>query len=376
MYNHEESIASACCTFMNCLQNWWVCRIILPVFPFTERWHWLIPILIVLIFSLGAGVVGTCYAVVEHPTAKPQYNKQCQLYYILSLDSVQCGAANSHEYAEIQIEGVLRSGDTLQGTVMAWVIPEVDLELSAWQYPPASHNISTSSPMHILLSQLEDIYLWMNSTVYGNCCIVNHGSTETNALLNIFTDNDDVQNFEKGIIPKSDVLYENITIPPHVSRCFSRWGPETPLKVNVSSYYHIGISVPANTTLYSNVTVTQLLVNTSGYGPPNYIGSDNSTCFTLSSGENIAICEAPPSLQTPSSGVGAESLHVQTCNEPKQAQAENPAMYFVIVGILFALCVFTLVVFFCLLCFFISQKSKKAQPNDIPNYGSTDNLIQ
>lgn len=302
-------------------------------FLLTEhRIYCLIIILLSVLFSLGALAGGISYAIIEHPTARPQSSEQCDLYYILSLDSVQCGEANSRDYSKIQIKGALQSGDTLQGTVKTWVIPEGDLKLFTCNYAPSSYNETTSSSKRILLPQLQNIYMWMNSIVYGNCCLVNHGSTEATVSLDIFNNNSDIQSFlEKGIMPKSDVLSESIKIPPHGSQCFSRWGPESPLKVNVSSYYYIGVSVPANIALYSNVTITQRLVNTSGYGPPHYVGSDNFTVFTLSSrsGNNTAICEAPLSLQAPSSGVGAESLHVQTCIEPKQAQAEKPTIKYI-----------------------------------------------
>ena len=254
-----------------------------------------------------------------------QSNRDCNAEYILTNDSVQCGTVNSLRYERMDIGGVLKSGDTLQGVLQAWLVRNDNLKLYTQSIQPYIYGGYLPDHEHILLSGLTT-YTWKSSIIYGYCCIYNNGTTAKTAYLYIFLNDDDVVNFMNGEGAKNEILSDQITIPANEQRCFNKWGNSSPLTVTRSSYHFIGVDIPANTTYSSNITLLQAYVETSDYGTPHYFSYDNFTHFPvpggfLSRNEYIAICRAPLSIYktkqvSPASQIGAESAHILSCKEP------------------------------------------------------------
>lgn len=267
-----------------------------------------------------------------------QHQPQARTDYTLTLDTVQCGAANSFFYGGIRVEGTLKTGDTLQGVIQAWRVNEEHLKL----YPEPQQPVIDDGfiPQHerLILNGWQ-IYTWKGSIISGYCCITNNATTEQTASLYMFTNDQDFINFHNGERPRNTILSDTITIPPKSLRCFSEWGPKAPFRVSRNSYHFIGVDAPANSNFTSNITVLQMNVNTSDYGTPQYFRYDNSTHFSLpghifSHNEYIVICKAPlyestvleaivtresqlePLVRMMKPDVGAESAHIVSTNEP------------------------------------------------------------
>lgn len=260
----------------------------------------------------------------------------CETDYILSFDTIQCGKVNSLKYEITNISGTVKTGDTIQGVLQAWLVKESHLKVYAQKSPTVTDGATISDRTRIYLNGW-NIYTWKNSTISGYCCIYNNGTTAQTAYMDIFVKDKDLLNFLSGEGSKNAILSDNITIPPKRQVCFQKWGTSSPLIVNISSYHFIGVDVPANTTFTSSVTVEQVYVNGSDYGTPHYFKCDNFTSFKVPHNrhfwegtEYVLVCKAPldesqVKLQgdkdskeniTLASRVGAESLHIQSCNEP------------------------------------------------------------
>lgn len=285
-----------------------------------------------------------------------QGNRDCTPEYILTNDSVQCGTVNSLQYERMDIGGVLKSGDTLQGVLQAWLVRNDNLKLYTQSIEPYIYGGYLPNHENIVLAGLQ-MYTWKNSTIYGYCCIYNNGTTEKTAYLYIFVNNDDVVNFMNGEGAKNSILSDKITIPPNGQRCFSKWGASSPWTVTRSSYHFIGVDIPANTTYSSNITLMQAYVKTSDYGIPHYFGYDNFTHFAVPGGfwsrkEYIAICRAPLSVYkinqfSLASRVGAESAHILSCNEPYHWMKPT-FLSLLVIGIFLIIISVALLVFTCI----------------------------
>ena len=258
--------------------------------------------------------------------------------YTLTLDTVQCGAANSLFYGGIRVEGTLKAGDTLQGVIQAWRVNEKHLKLYPEPQPPVIDGGFISQHERLILNGWQ-IYTWKHSIISGFCCIENNATSEQTASLYLFTSDQDITNFNQGERARNAILSDTITIPPKSLRCFSKWGPKAPFIVSRNSYHFFGIDAPGNSNFTSNITVTQMKVNTSDYGTPQYFRFDNSTHFPLpghvfSRNKYIIICKAPlyesavvantmtrepqfvSLLDTIKPRLGAESAHIVSTNEP------------------------------------------------------------
>jgi hypothetical protein len=254
-------------------------------------------------------------------------NEECKTEYIQSLDSVQCGEASSLQFSEIEITGKNNEGDTLQGVLQAWLVNKKHLKFYFEYQKPVidSGNFTDREPLPLNGGQ---IYTWINSTIYGYCCIRNHGATEQTASLYMFTSDEDIINFIGNGGARNAILSDSIQIPPDgKEQCFRKWGPHAPFHVKRNSYHFIGVDFPANSSFSSNVTVWKMDVNTTGFKTPHFFKHDNSTQFPISFSldEYIVVCKAPlyKNATTPLKLVpnrveklGATSLHIGSCNKP------------------------------------------------------------
>ena len=280
---------------------------------------------------------------------------------------MECGRANSHNAEEITVRGVKKFGDT-DGVMKVWLKCETDIDfVSQLQHPVSDGGYAYKHTQQLL--QGWQRYTWEHSTISGYCEIINNGPIEQHAILYVFVTNEDAQNFNKRGVSRNAILTDNITIAPNESQFFRKWGPQAPLHVRQSSYHYFGIDISADMNFTSNITVTQMSVNTSNYGPPIYVSSSNSTYFPLSPSAQpdndivyVAICELLPSSLQGSNGRrrgtltlspgsmaitrknctyteeelvdGAEqashSLHICSCNVPKLLYLRTPMYVFIV----------------------------------------------
>ena len=262
-----------------------------------------------------AAVIGPVYVTETHGTV-------CTTQYVLSFDSVQCGQVKSRYYDVMKIEGSMGAGDTLEGTLRAWLVREKDLILYSRSRPAVPDGSYISEHTYVLLNGWQ-IYTWKDSIISGYCCISNNGSVEKTAHFYIFSNDEDLQSFTSGEGARNAILSDTITIPPNRQKCFERWGAKHPFTVKVSSYYFMGVDIPADMTYSSNIAGLLTYVNTSDYSDPHYFRFSNATRFHLHDqflhqNDYVAICEAPLDKQTNKneSALGASSLHIRSCNEP------------------------------------------------------------
>ena len=267
----------------------------------------------------------------------------CEVEPILTNNTIHCGTANSRKYGTMNVSGTFKSGDGYQGVLEAWLVEEGHLKFYTRKTPTYTDGTYTSDHIRTYLSGWKT-YTWKNSIIYGYCCIYNNGTFTQTANLYIFVNDDDFLDFLSGDKPKNAILSDNITIPPKLQVCFKKWGASSPLIVNRSSYHFIGIDVPANTTYSSNITVEQVYVNGSDYGTPHYFKYGNSTSITIPHNwqfwegtDYVLVCKAPPedgrinllsskifteieeeNVTLTLESLGAESVHIQSCNEPHQ----------------------------------------------------------
>ena len=262
-----------------------------------------------------AAVIGPLYVTETHGTV-------CATEYILSLDSVQCGQLKSRYYDVMKIEGSMGAGDTLEGTLRAWLVREKDLILHSCSRPAVTDGSYISEHTYVLLNGWQ-IYTWKDSIISGYCCISNNGSIDKTAHFYIFSNDEDLQSFRSGEGARNAILSDMITIPPNRQKCFEQWGAKHPFTVKVSSYYFMGVDIPAEMTYSSNIAGLLTYVNTSDYSDPHYFRFSNATRFHLHDqflhqNDYVAICEAPSDKLTNKneSALGASSLHIRSCNEP------------------------------------------------------------
>ena len=215
----------------------------------------------------------------------------------------------------MKIEGWKKDGDELREPLKVWLIPERNRMLYCCKEQSASDGSYLSNQTIVLLNGWQ-IYTWKDSIISGCCCISNNGSVEKTANMYIFRNYTDYKTFKNGEGARNTILSDTITIPPNGTKCFERWGPKHPFTVKVSSYYFMGVDIPAEMTYSSNITVSQTYVNTSDYSDPHYFRFSNSTHFSLHNtflhrNEYIAICKAQKNSES-----GSASLHILSCNEP------------------------------------------------------------
>ena len=268
----------------------------------------------------------------------------CSTYYVLTADSVKCGAANSLQYGTIRVGGDQQQGDTLLGVMQAWAAKETDLVFHEKLLPPVIFKANISEHQRILLQGWQT-YTWTGSIIYGYCCIINNGISDLTAKLYIFITDTDAVNFVNGQGTENAVLYNRIQIPPGKQQCFRSWGAGNPFKVSQSSYHFFGVDVPGNVTYSSNITVLQKYVDGNDYGSPHFFQYNNATYFSIEGGffshdKYVTICKAPlyyyqtsiPKSLSPSpmsanydslrsveslaSKVGSESIHLNSCKNP------------------------------------------------------------
>ena len=239
---------------------------------------------------------------------------------------------NSFRFKGLRISGERKKGDVPAGIVKTWLIPRQKLKLYFKINPSVLLSKYEQNRTQVLLNRYTYTYTWINSTISGYGCLVNNGTTEVNTTMYIFTNETDISDFVRGKGVKNVVLNESIALPPDRQvHCFTEWSQTSPLTVNTSAYYYIGVDVPPHSTYYSNVTITQSYVNTSDYGAPRYVAVNNSTYYDLATlsefdEDYFAVCEGPSNNEQQTPGLDAESLHIQTCNIPKPALVHYTAI--------------------------------------------------
>ena len=308
---------------------------------------------------------------------KLQRNRQCVTEYILSDNTVECGKADSLRYEKMKIAGSKEDGDSRLGLVEAYSVEERDLESRFYTelHKPAMDGGNVPFPFrHLLLGW--KIYTWFNSKIYGYCCITNNNDTRQTATINMFTDDHDAINFMNGGPANNAILSETIDIPPGREVCFEKWGTNVPFTVTQNAYHYIVVDLPAQTNFTSKVTVLQRTVNTTGLKSPHYFRYDNATELNLkwpisTHREYVAVCksltdehallepnetdeqslvvghENETDVQSLASTVGAESLHIKSCNVPYHWMKVSFGVTLG-VGIVGVLVFSGLFVFFCL----------------------------
>lgn len=285
----------------------------------------------------------------------------CITYYTITSNSEQCGLVNSHDYQGVCFNGEKKNGDATSGTVKIWVVPQQQLHLHFKHTDPIIHN-------HVYVSQRKPVfindnysytYTWLNSTIFGFCCVSNNGTSETNTSMYIFDNETDVFDFVNGKGAKNAVINETMIMEPDgMMNCFTKWGSDAPLRVNESAYYYIAVDLPAHSTYNSNVTIIQAFVDTSEYGTPRYVTTSNSTNYDISSEyvNYVGICEGPYTekydILQPLPAPDAESLHIQTCYVPKPTllpQTTPIAIVSTLSAIAILLCIATCIILYCCL---------------------------
>ena len=187
------------------------------------RWILLLPLLII---SLALAVSYAPYEIFL------KEDGGSGTYYILPLNDVFCGEANSMHFSGIKIEGFLDTGDGLQGTIKSWLLREDDLKLYYYLNSPIWTNGSVTEVNNgpVLFNGYQ-IYTWKTSEISGYCCVTNHNDTDIDALLYIFQNDED---FQTGVA-KNAILSDTITVQPNTSECFHKWGKAAPFYVEKSN---------------------------------------------------------------------------------------------------------------------------------------------
>ena len=242
-------------------------------------------------------------------------NAQCQTNYILTNGSIECEAANSLYYDTITVNRSTQTSDIILGTMQAWLVRKQKLKFYLEPQQPVISSGRATDREQVLLNGWQ-IYMWKGSIIHGYCCITNNGTTEQTTSLYMFTRHEDIVNYLLGKGARNAFLSDDITVPPGKERCFRKWGSNAPFTVYHNSYHFIGVDVPANSSLSSNITVLQMTINPNDYGEPQNFTFDIRTTFTLSeplfsSTDYIVICQAPSSL----TAVYLDIEHVPTDNE-------------------------------------------------------------
>ena len=311
--------------------------------------------------------------------------------YILTDDSIECGRADSTKYHKITISGSREDGDSLLGLMEAFSITETDLESRFYtkQHKPIMDGGNvTFNLRHLLLGW--QVFMWTGSKIYGYCCITNNNDTRQTATMNIFTDDHDAINFMNGGAANNAVASETIHIPPGRDVCFEEWGKYTPFVVRRNSYYLIVVDFPAQTSFASNITISQKTVNLTGLQSPHFFRYNNATDIILpmwplfSHEEYIVICKAPkyvyrvygPSeieqqslalaannenssdIELLALMVGAESLHLESCNIP-YPWTKIVFLVLLVLGIIFFL--FSVVT--CVICIHVCRRCRDRLTN-------------
>ena len=248
-------------------------------------------------------------------------SEDCQVNYILSNDTVQCGYGNSLHYDGADIKGCPVKGEVLINTLTVWQIRDDELILYSQTLPPVNFNGETADSTTLVLLGWQH-YMWRDSVIAGFCCITNDNEEEKSALLHMLRDNDDAYSFTRGDSARNKILSEKIYVPPKNTSCFQTWGIGSPFTVTHSSYHYIGVDLPANMSYTANITVTQTYVNISDYpnSKPKLLGRDNHTHFTypyswINRIDYLYICKAPPVYPEHMSEPDSVSLHTCTCNK-------------------------------------------------------------
>lgn len=246
-------------------------------------------------------------------------SEECQVNYILSNDTTQCGYGNSLQYRDADIKGCPLNGDELTATLNVWQIRYNELILYSQALPPVNSNGQTAYHSTFLLME-QQLYMWKDSVIAGFCCIANNNEEDKTASLHVFHIVEDVYRFELGDSVTNAVFSERIHLQPKKTSCFQKWGTNSPFTVTHSSYYFIGIDLPENMNYTANITVMQTYVNVSDYpnSKPKHFRRDNHTSFSypdkwFHQTDYLYICEAP-SVYLEESEPDSVSLHVCTCN--------------------------------------------------------------
>ena len=263
---------------------------------------------------------------------------QCQTNYILMNGSIECEAANSLHYGTITVNRSTQTSDIILGTMQAWLVRKQELKFYLEPQQPVISSGRATDREQVLLNGWQT-YMWKGSIIHGYCCITNNGTTEQTASLYMFTRHEDILNYLLGKGARNAFLSDDITVPPGTERCFRKWGSNDPLTVYHNSYHFIGVDVPANSSLSSNITVLQMTINPNDYGEPHNFTFDTGTTFTLSerpfsSNDYIVICQAPSSLtavyldiehvptdnalRTVLKSFASKGLYINSCKEPHQ----------------------------------------------------------
>ena len=228
--------------------------------------------------------------------------------------SIECEAANSLYYDTITVNSSTQS-DIILGTMQAWLVRKQELKFYLEPQQPVISSGRATDREQILLNGWQ-IYMWKGSIIHGYCCITNNSTTEQTASLYMFTTHKDILKYLLGEGARNVVLSDDITVPPGTERCFRKWGSNAPLTVSHNAYHFIGVNVPSNLSLSSNVTVLQKTVNPNDYGEPQNFTFGTGTTITLSerpfsSNDYIVICQAPSSV----TAVYLDIKHVPTDDE-------------------------------------------------------------
>lgn len=248
----------------------------------------------------------------------------CQVNYILSNDTIQCGYGNSLHYDGADIKRCPVKGEVLINTLTVWQIRDDELILYSQTLPPVNINGETADSITLELLGWQH-YMWRDSVIAGFCCIANNNEDEKSASLHMFRDNDGTYNFTRGNSVRNAILSEEIYVPPKKTSCFQTWRIGSPFAVTHSSYHYIWVDLPANMSYTAKITVTQTFVNISDYpnSKPKLLVQDNHTHFIYPYSEfnridYLYICKAPPVYPEHLSEPDSVSLQTCTCNKPRQ----------------------------------------------------------
>lgn len=254
-----------------------------------------------------------------------QGSENCQVNYILSNATIQCGYGNSLQYDGAEIKGCPVFGDVMEGDLNVWQIRHNELKLYSRSLQPVYSDGHTYNHSTILLKGWQN-YTWKDSVITGFCCVTNANEQEKSASLYMFHHSDDAFAFEIGNGVKNAILSQTIIVQPNKTHCFTKWGTDSPFTVTHSSYHFIGVDLPANMNYTANITVTQTYVNVSDYPnfKPKQFSRENNTNFTYADThfnriDYLYICRAPPSLperDAHKSETEFLTLHICTCNNP------------------------------------------------------------
>jgi hypothetical protein len=269
-------------------------------------------------------------------------------HYVLTNAVVQCGEKNSQRYKGINVGGSLKTGDSLQGTFNAWLVPRDDLRLYSKQVGPYSDGYSLTGDHYALLNGWR-IYPWKDSVISGYCCVQNQNKTGQTASLHVFSNDEDVSRFQHSGNARNPIISETIDVPSNTERCFQTWGKERPLRVEQSAYHYFVLTVSAdNMNFTSEITILQNYINTSDYTDPKHFNYNSHTYFPFPNGirhptDYVTICQAPDYLSSNFSKPEAESLHILSWGSPYPWQVVFPVLCYIFaieaVIIFIALCI-------------------------------------